>query len=247
MISISRTAEDVTVVTLNHGKVNALDLELCQAISATFRELASAPHGGVVLTGAGSAFSAGVDLWRIVEGGPAYVRSFLPALVDAFEALFFCPQPVVVAANGHAIAGGCVMVACADYRLMSTGRLGIGIPELVVGVPFPAAAWDVMAYAVGAQEARRAAFTGTIYQPVDALALGYADELTAPEALLDKAVSHATRLASTIPAATFRLTKRTLRTKVIQSADLTEVMRLWEERAADGWIRDYLSHTLHRG
>ena len=42
----------------------------------------------VVLTGAGTVFSAGVDLRRIVEGGPAYVREFLPALSRAFLAVF---------------------------------------------------------------------------------------------------------------------------------------------------------------
>jgi enoyl-CoA hydratase len=103
-----------------------------------------------------------------------------------------------------------------------------------------------MTYAAGAIAARRAAFSGAIYQPADALALGFADELAAPEALLDTAIAHATRLATSIPAATFALTKRTLRSSVIQSGDLSEVMRIWEERSSDGWIRDYLDRTVRR-
>jgi enoyl-CoA hydratase len=62
---------DVTIVRLQHGKVNALDLELLLAIAEAMRGVDQAR--GVVITGSGSAFSAGVDLRRIVEGGPSYV------------------------------------------------------------------------------------------------------------------------------------------------------------------------------
>ena len=57
----------VTVLRLKHGKVNALDTELLRAITAAFQDLD--PAAAVVLTGHGSAFSAGVDLKRIVDGG----------------------------------------------------------------------------------------------------------------------------------------------------------------------------------
>jgi enoyl-CoA hydratase len=65
----------------------------------------------------------------------------LPASRKAFERLFFCQKPVVAAIDGHAIAGGCVLPCAADYRMMAqqTGR--IGIPELLVGVPFPPLPW----------------------------------------------------------------------------------------------------------
>jgi enoyl-CoA hydratase len=93
----------VAVVRLRHGKVNALDLELLQALTAAVRNVdESAP---VVITGTGTAFSAGVDLQRIVAGGPSYVQEFLPALSAAFMAVFDRPGPVLAAINGHAIAG----------------------------------------------------------------------------------------------------------------------------------------------
>ena len=63
------TVDGVAVVRLEHGKVNALDIEFCHAISTTFAEHDFAGTGaGVVLTGAGPAFSAGVDLWRVLDG-----------------------------------------------------------------------------------------------------------------------------------------------------------------------------------
>jgi enoyl-CoA hydratase len=99
----------VTVLRLRHGKVNALDLELLRAITSAMRGME--PGRAVVITGAGSAFSAGVGLRRITESGEAYVREFLPALTEMFMAVFDHPGLVLAAVNGHAIAGGCVLAA----------------------------------------------------------------------------------------------------------------------------------------
>jgi enoyl-CoA hydratase len=242
VLDISRAA-DVTVVTLNHGKVSALDLELCAAITSTFRGFTS---GAVVLTGTGNVFSAGVNLWNVLEGGPAYVQRFLPALVDAFEAVFTCPVPVVAAINGHAIAGGCVLASACDHRVMTTATAGIGIPELLVGVPFPSPAHEIVEYAVGPVGARKMAQSGSLYQPQAALSQNIVDELAAPEEVVPRAISHAARLAANVPPDTFRLSKREWTSRVTRSRDLNEVTRLWEARVADGWMRAYLERTVRR-
>ena len=70
----------IAIVTMVHGKANALDIELLEAITAQFEKLRTAPERAVVLTGQGRMFSAGVDLPRLADGGPDYVRRFLPAL-----------------------------------------------------------------------------------------------------------------------------------------------------------------------
>ncbi|TMD98567.1 MAG: enoyl-CoA hydratase/isomerase family protein, partial [Chloroflexi bacterium] len=132
--------DGVAVVRLEHGKVNALDVELLRAATATLRELASAP--AIVLTGRGSAFCAGVDLRRVLDGGPAYSADLVDAISEAVLALFDHPRPVVAAINGHAIAGGCVLAAACDLRLMSGGS--IGVTEVLVGVHFPTAALEVV-------------------------------------------------------------------------------------------------------
>ena len=60
------------------------------------------------------------------------------------DALTF-PKPLVAAVNGHAIAGGCILAATCDRRIMAEGNGRIGVPELVVGVPFPALPLQIMA------------------------------------------------------------------------------------------------------
>src|SRR6201992_461123 len=111
-------------------------------------------QGPVILTGAGRAFSAGVDLRALVDGGKGYAEKFVVALSKAFRAIFDHPAPVIAAVNGHAIAGGCVLAMCADVRLMSGGT--IGLTELAVGVPFPVTALEICRDAMGISAAPRA-------------------------------------------------------------------------------------------
>ena len=73
---------------LNHGKVNALDLELCQNLGDAFSKANISKLRAIVLTGTGRTFCAGVDLFRLVRGGPEYVQIFLPALNRALEKIF---------------------------------------------------------------------------------------------------------------------------------------------------------------
>ena len=137
------------VLSLDHGKVNALDVELLDALTDALRALAAGPCTAVVLTGAGRAFSAGVDLHRVLEGGADYVERLIPALGSAFETLFGFPKPVIAAVNGAAIAGGCVLVCACDVRL-ATEDAPVGASELRVGVPFPASALEILRHACGA-------------------------------------------------------------------------------------------------
>src|SRR5262245_56968480 len=112
--------EGVRTLRINHGKAGALDLELCEALHAAFREADSAR--ALVLTGTGRIFSAGVDLPRLLADGEPYTRRFLTALDACFRTLFELERPVVAAINGHAIAGGCILACACDARWMAEGE-----------------------------------------------------------------------------------------------------------------------------
>jgi enoyl-CoA hydratase len=184
----------ITIVRLAHGKVNALDVELLQAIADTFGGLENGQP--VVFTGAGRAFSAGVDLKRIADGGMDYVRVFRPTLARAVKAVFDHSGPVVAAVNGHAIAGGCVLAAACDIRYMAAGQ--IGLSEMRVGVPFPAIAFEVIRHIIG-PGARRLVLDAQLLRADEALAIGLVDHVAAPESLLDEAIAEAERLAKISP------------------------------------------------
>jgi enoyl-CoA hydratase len=244
--------DGVAVVRLAHGAVNALDLDLLRAITRTFEELDRDEHLGIVFTGAGRAFSAGVNLWHIAEGEPSYLEAFLPALVTAFETVFNTGKPVVAAVNGHAIAGGCIFAACCDRRIMADAAGRIGVSELLVGVPFPTAALEILGYAVGAQELRRAVFSGGTWEPARALERGLVDEVVPPAHLLERAVRAARQLGTSVPPDTYRLTKQQLQQEVNERiarywpAHEPEVTRLWRARVRDGGIRSYMEQVTAR-
>src|SRR5262249_24479151 len=187
--------EEVAVLTMTHGKANALDIEFCNAIADRFAELRNANAKAVILTGQGKIFSAGVDLKRLISGGADYVRKFLPALNRLCEAVFFHPKPVVAAVNGHAIAGGCVLVCCADRRIMAREAGRIGVTEILVGVPFPALAFEIVRTAVPPRYLPEFALSGATYASDEALRRGWVDELAEPADLMQDAMAVARELA----------------------------------------------------
>ena len=239
--------DGIAVLRIEHGKANALDMELCDAVVEAFDGANDAR--AVVLTGTGRMFSAGVDLFRVLSGGADYIEAFVPAMCRTFERVFAHPAPVVAAANGHAIAGGCLLVAAADQRLMVNGDARIGIPELQVGVAFPPVALEIMRFATAPQHFQTVVLRAGTYESSDALGLGLVDELVEPDELLERAISTAERLAS-IDRRVFALTKREIRRpaldriRALEKALAPEVHAQWLEPRTLDRIRDYLDRTI---
>ena len=239
--------DGIAVLRIEHGKVNTLDLELCNALVEAFEDANEAR--AVVLTGTGKIFSAGVDLFRVLEGGTSYIDAFVPAMCCAFERIFVHPAPVVAAANGHAIAGGCLLVAASDQRLMVQGSARIGIPELQVGVPFPPIALEIMRFATPSQHFQTIVCRAETYEPAAALGLGLLDEVVDPDKLLDRALARAERLAS-IHRESFAITKREIRRpalvriRTLEQTVAREVHERWLEPGTLERIRDYLDRTI---
>jgi enoyl-CoA hydratase len=235
---IERTESDgIVILRLAHGKASALDLELCEEIR---RQLAASRDArAVILTGTGSIFSAGVDLFRMLNDGTAYIDRFWPALSGMLDDLFVFPRPTVAAANGHGIAGGCFLVAACDYRLMSGGK--IGVPELLVGVPFPDVIMQILKFVAG-RDAQQLAYSGATFAPEEARGKGLIDEVVDAARLLTRAREEAERLAA-IPADSFRITKMQLRRGGNHDA---EAKAVWARPDIHAHIRDYLTRTVGR-
>ncbi len=244
-----KTDSGIAVVTIRHGKANALDIELCEALAKCFSELRAASARAVVVTGQGRMFSAGVDLIRLSSGGADYVRQFLPALHRLYDAAFFHPKPVVAAINGHAIAGGGVLACCADRRIMARASGRIGVTELLVGVPFPALPLEIVRFAVPAHSLPEFTLGGATYDSDDALRRGWVDEVVDADALMEQAMAAAQQLARLSPPA-FAQTKKQLRQPVAERVDRSgattdkAVTDIWAAAETLGHIRDYVARTL---
>jgi enoyl-CoA hydratase len=186
-----------------------------------------------------------VDLWRIADGGATYLHAFLPALEAAFRSVFSIGKPVVAALNGHAIAGGAILAAACDHRVMAAGT--IGVTELQVGVPFPATALEILGHAYGGRRARRAVLAADTLEPAAALTAGRVDELSTPDTLMETAAARARQLADRTPPDVFRLTKQQLQAPARQRMTTDpRVLRLWLRAAEDGRLRRHMTALRRR-
>ncbi len=238
----------ILTLRLAHGKASAMDLELCEGLRL---ELESAADDeavqAVVITGTGSIFSAGVDLPRMIGAGGDYVQRFVESLDAVFRALFLLPQPVVAAINGHAIAGGAILAFACDHRLMTGGR--IGTPELLVGVPFPPLALEIVRFAVPPQHLQSMIYFGRTLEAAAAKEMGIVDDVVPADQLMPRAREAARKLAALAPEA-FRITKRQLREPYLRDAahvaisSTDEIDALWGAPATHDRIRDYLARTI---
>lgn len=232
--------DGIRVLRLAHGKVSAMDIELGEAFAGELRDAADPSVTALVVTGSGSAFSAGVDLFRVVNDGPEYGKRFLPVLDDMLRAALTFPKPMVAAINGHAIAGGCILAATCDHRIMMEGNGRIGIPELAVGVPFPALPLQIMAARLTDGALRDLVFSGRTVHIDEARAMGLIDEKCPAGMLLDRARETAHKLAS-IPAGAFALTKEAFYTPILER---TRQLGGLNARVVDAWMQQHTYDTI---
>jgi enoyl-CoA hydratase len=241
----------LSIFHMRHGKANALDTEFCRALAARLEEHRYSATRALILTGREQIFSAGVDLLRVLDGGRPYLATFLPALRAVFETLFCFPKPVIAALNGHAIAGGCVLACAADYRLMAAQSGRIGVPELLVGVPFPSIALEIMRSVSAPHHLPALLYGGTTFDSAQALERGLIDAVVAADTLMEQAVTMAGTL-TILPPSAFALTKQQIRMPFLRRVlehgaqfDVT-VQELWEAPTTQTAIRAYVARTFKR-
>lgn len=170
----------------------------------------------LVITGEGSAFSAGGNVkdmanrggdfaGDVAEVAERYRRGIqrMPLALQAVEV------PIIAAVNGPAIGAGFDLANMADMRIAST-RAKFGETFLNLGIiPGDGGVW-FMQRQIGYQRAFELTLSGRIIDAEEALALGVVLEVAEPDALLEAALLHAKRIAAQPPKAT-RLTKRLMK------------------------------------
>lgn len=174
LLSIERRDQLALVTLRRPEKRNALSIELRRELADAFGGLSRDEGiGCVVLTGAGSAFCAGMDVAQF-GGDRDNRRALVETSTAAFEAVMTCTRPVIAAVNGPALAGGFALALLCDVRIAGPAA-EFGYPELPRGIPPSYAAARAVLPATVAQDL---CLTGRIIGPGEAARLGVVREVS---------------------------------------------------------------------
>jgi enoyl-CoA hydratase/carnithine racemase len=199
----------IATAKLSRGVTNALDLELLNALSDALRRLHpdSDVHALVLTSANDKFFSIGFDIPHLLKLAQEDFRVFYRTFNRACMDLYAFPKPTVAAVTGHAIAGGCILALCCDYRLIAQGRKLMGLNEIKLGVPVPYPADCILRQLVGIRNARDIMDSGEFYQPGQLERIGLVDHVLSVERVLPAAIEMATTLGGQ-PQTAFAMIKR---------------------------------------
>jgi len=194
------------VIRMQHPGKNALGSDLMGWLE---EELSRAGSDPILLMGTGDAFSAGLDLREVAALDASGMERFLRRM-DALAVRFHDhPAPAVACVNGHAIAGGCVLALCCDWRIARRDpKTRIGVNEVALGACFPPAILRIVAARLSPHVRERVMLGAGLFDVDKALELGLVDEIA------DDAEASATRRLEALaahPRGTYALTKSSLR------------------------------------
>jgi enoyl-CoA hydratase/carnithine racemase len=221
------------VLALASDKVNALDREVLQEISA-FVEFCEQDStvGALVITGEGSVFSAGLNVNQVLANEMSYTDGLLDDLSAALVHLFRCPKPTIAAINGSAIAGGCLLASACDKRLIAD-EARIGVTELRVGVSFPVVAIELLRHTCGAR-AEQLIFGAELLDAEGACQYGLAHQHF-PRAVLQSEAMAAAEQLEALDARAYALAKASTR----RSALMAMALEHEDGRSVDLQVREH--------
>ncbi|MXV17566.1 enoyl-CoA hydratase/isomerase family protein [Hufsiella ginkgonis] len=234
MNTIRVTQRDkVAIVTLDRGRSNALNAEMCSELNTIFRAIEQDDQVlGVILTGKENFFSAGLDLIELYDYNEVQIKDFWSSFLELTRMLVMFRKPFVAAINGHAPAGGCVLAICSDYRIMVDGKYIIGLNEVPVGIIVPESIFQLYAFWIGSGRASRFLLEGKLMKPEEALQAGLVDELV-PEGTILTSAERQMKKYIQLNAVTWQQSKINIRRELVekisadQSAMLDIMLRQW--------------------
>lgn len=198
VISIDQPTQGIARITIDRGPVNALDPAAIAELSAAFRMLAADPPAtGILLTGAGNAFSAGVDVSAFSALDHPARTELARSITAMMAAMFTIPCPVVALVNGHALGGGLILALGADWRIaVDDQNVKLGLLEARAGVPFPSGPMAILRHLLPGNLARQWTLSSKTLTPAEMYGHVVVDELCSASQLLEKGLVRVAMLAA---------------------------------------------------
>jgi enoyl-CoA hydratase/carnithine racemase len=203
------TQGKVGIVKLNHGLTNAINIDLVNQLSDILQRVkVDRQIRGLVLTSSNEKFfSNGFNIPELIELSSDDLRYFYSTFNQMCVDLYTFPRPTIAAVTGHAIAGGCILALCCDYRFIAQGRKLMGLNEIKLGLPVPYVADCILRNLAGWRNAREIMDSGDFYLPEVSSQLGLVDQVLPLEGVISEAMELVDNIGS-FPEDAFMAIKR---------------------------------------
>lgn len=208
--------DGVARISMDDGKANVMSVRMQAAINAAL-DRALADKAVVVLTGRAGMFSGGFDL-NVFKTNPQESVQMLEGGARLALRLLSHPHPVLAACTGHAVAMGCFLLLCADYRIGVDAGARIHAIEVQIGMTLPNFALEVCRQRLSPAHFSLACTTAWPYAPKQALEAGFLDEIVPAAELAAKAQERAVYL-SKLHQDAFTATKRKLKAPAVATLE----------------------------
>lgn len=254
----------IGILTMNRPeRLNAIDHGMLRALKGFFAERhRDYETRMIVITGAGRAFCAGLDLksrpdegaWQPGTGPVQNSYTFQEDIADLVVQMRRCPQPLIAAVNGAATGGGLSIAIACDMRIgteharFACSFLNLGLGGADVGSSYH------LPKIVGAAHAADLLYSGRIVDAAEAKEMGLITKIVPPEDLLPAAMGIAQGIVAKASPMGLRLTKEVLNETVTgislenalklenrnqilagQTADAREAISAWHEKREPQW------------
>ena len=183
-------------------KRNAISAQMIGDLLGAFDQAEASPARVVILTGAGKAFCAGMDLTELQNLAKQTQQKNLEdarRMAKLLYRLYSFPKPLIAAVNGAAIAGGCGLATVADL-ILAVPEAKFGYTEVRIGFT-PALVSVFLRRRIGETHVRDLLLTGRVIDAAEAYRLGLVTEIVPAESLMDRARGIAAQLIAASPTA----------------------------------------------
>lgn len=220
------TLETLGIIRLENGVTNTISQQMVRDLHEAVNRFQDESHvrGLIITTNNEKFFSIGFDIPNLFDLSPKEFEGFYDSFNKFALDLFTLPKPTLAAIPGHAIAGGCILALCCDYRYIAEGRKLMGLNEIKLGVPVPFTVDCILRDLIGIQRGRDVLELGEFYPPEDLLRLGMVDQVMPVDQVLPAAIDKLNSLGN-MPSQAYAIIKGNRTTPV-----KTQISDQYEEK-----------------
>ena len=246
---ILEVSDNVGILQLDRGVTNPINLELVKQITINLKNFQVDPeiHSVVLSSTNDKFFAIGFDIPELIKLSKKEFKIFYQSYNQLCLDLYSFPKPTIAALTGHAIAGGCILALCCDYRFIAEGRKLMGLNEVKLGVPIPYPGDCILRQIVGSRHAQEITYVGDFYPSNELLQMGIVDAVFPLEQVLNKSIEKA-KLLGSLPQGAFERIKRNqievVRTQIIEY--LAEKEEIFIEHWFSTEARDRLKEAVEK-